>query len=119
MPQQAEQAEDDFLNALLSGSDSVSASPLWSPSPSDSGISDDPPSDQMDSPERPESPPDAHFFGAGPQTKAILKGNVSTEPSNVLINIHKFYIILLIKSFSFTSQNLRGISLVREFPLNR
>uniref|UniRef100_A0A3B5LKK0 BZIP domain-containing protein n=1 Tax=Xiphophorus couchianus TaxID=32473 RepID=A0A3B5LKK0_9TELE len=52
MPQPAEQADADFLNALLSGSDSVSASPLWSPSPSDSGISEDPPSDQMDSPQQ-------------------------------------------------------------------
>uniref|UniRef100_A0A8C9YUM1 cAMP responsive element binding protein 3-like 3a n=1 Tax=Sander lucioperca TaxID=283035 RepID=A0A8C9YUM1_SANLU len=51
MLQPAEQADDDFLNALLSGSDSVSGSPLWSPSPSDSGISEDPPSDQMDSPQ--------------------------------------------------------------------
>ncbi|XP_012736383.2 cyclic AMP-responsive element-binding protein 3-like protein 3-A isoform X1 [Fundulus heteroclitus] len=81
MPQPAEQADDDFLNALLSGSDSVSASPLWSPSPSDSGISEDPPSDQMDSPQRPESPPDAHFFGTGPPTKAALEANVSTDPN--------------------------------------
>uniref|UniRef100_A0A3P9K2V7 cAMP responsive element binding protein 3-like 3a n=1 Tax=Oryzias latipes TaxID=8090 RepID=A0A3P9K2V7_ORYLA len=52
MLQPAEQADEDFLNALLSGGDSVAASsPLWSsPSPSDSGISEDPPSDQMDSP---------------------------------------------------------------------
>ncbi|XP_070817713.1 cyclic AMP-responsive element-binding protein 3-like protein 3-A [Chaetodon trifascialis] len=76
--QPAEQAEDDFLNALLTGSDSVSGSPLWSPSPSDSGISEDPPSDQMDSPQRPESPPgDAQYFGTGPQTKAALEANVS------------------------------------------
>ncbi|XP_015251517.1 PREDICTED: cyclic AMP-responsive element-binding protein 3-like protein 3-A [Cyprinodon variegatus] len=77
MPQPAEQSEDDFLNALLSGSDSVSASPLWSPSPSDSGISEDPPSDQMDSPQRPESPPDAHFFATGPLAKAALEANKS------------------------------------------
>ncbi|XP_005795778.1 cyclic AMP-responsive element-binding protein 3-like protein 3-A [Xiphophorus maculatus] len=81
MPQPAEQAGADFLNALLSGSDSVSASPLWSPSPSDSGISEDPPSDQMDSPQRPESPPDTHFFGAGLQAKAVLEANVSSDPN--------------------------------------
>ncbi|XP_076583306.1 cyclic AMP-responsive element-binding protein 3-like protein 3-A [Chaetodon auriga] len=76
--QPAGQAEDDFLNALLTGSDSVSGSPLWSPSPSDSGISEDPPSDQMDSPQRPESPPgDAQYFSTGPQTKAALEANVS------------------------------------------
>ncbi|XP_056234934.1 cyclic AMP-responsive element-binding protein 3-like protein 3-A [Seriola aureovittata] len=75
-----EQADDDFLNALLSGSDSVSGSPLWSPSPSDSGISEDPTSDQMDSPQRPESPPgDAQYFSKRPQTKAALEANVSID----------------------------------------
>ncbi|XP_018522838.1 LOW QUALITY PROTEIN: cyclic AMP-responsive element-binding protein 3-like protein 3-A [Lates calcarifer] len=74
------QADDDFLNALLSGSDSVSGSPLWSPSPSDSGISEDPPSDQMDSPQRPESPPgDAQYFSKRPQTKAALEANISID----------------------------------------
>ncbi|XP_068582120.1 cyclic AMP-responsive element-binding protein 3-like protein 3-A [Cebidichthys violaceus] len=80
MLQPAEQANDDFLNALLSGSDSVSGSPLWPSSPTDSGISEDPPSDQMDSPQRPESPPrDAQYFGGRPQTKAGLEAGVSTD----------------------------------------
>uniref|UniRef100_A0A8C6SZK4 cAMP responsive element binding protein 3-like 3a n=1 Tax=Neogobius melanostomus TaxID=47308 RepID=A0A8C6SZK4_9GOBI len=57
MLQPPNQANDDFLTALLSGSDSVPGSPLWSPSQSDSGISEDPHSDHMDSPLRPESPP--------------------------------------------------------------
>ncbi|XP_023144859.1 cyclic AMP-responsive element-binding protein 3-like protein 3-A isoform X1 [Amphiprion ocellaris] len=75
-----EQGDDYFLNALLSGSESVSASPLWSPSPSDSGISEDPPSDQMDSPGRPESPPgDNQSFGIKPPTKAALEANVSID----------------------------------------
>ncbi|XP_042339750.1 cyclic AMP-responsive element-binding protein 3-like protein 3-A [Plectropomus leopardus] len=78
MLQPAEQADNDFLNALLSGNDSVSGSPVWSPSPSDSGISEDPPSDQMDSPQRPESPPeDTQYFGMMPQTKAALEANVN------------------------------------------
>lgn len=47
----------DFLNALLSGTHSTSGSPLWPPSPSDSGISEDPHSDQNDSPPPPGSPP--------------------------------------------------------------
>lgn len=77
-----EHADDDFLSALLSGSDSVSGSPLWSPSPSDSGISEDPPSDQMDSPQRSESPAgDAQYFGTRPQTKAALEANVSIDLS--------------------------------------
>ncbi|KAJ8278856.1 hypothetical protein COCON_G00059220 [Conger conger] len=63
----------NFLNALLSGSDSVSESPLWSPSPSDSGISEDPHSDQMDSPPPPDSPPlEPHCLRALANTKSAL-----------------------------------------------
>ncbi|XP_061593689.1 cyclic AMP-responsive element-binding protein 3-like protein 3-A [Cololabis saira] len=80
MLQPAQQADEDFLNALLTGGHSVKASPLWSPSPSDSGISEDPPSDQMDSPHRPESPPEeTECFGPIPPSKAALDGNVSTD----------------------------------------
>ncbi|XP_059197991.1 cyclic AMP-responsive element-binding protein 3-like protein 3-A [Centropristis striata] len=80
MLQPVEQTDDDFLNAILSGKDSVSGSPLWSPSPSDSGISEDPPSDQMDSPQRPESPHgDAQYFNMRPQTKADLEANISID----------------------------------------
>ncbi|XP_071388338.1 cyclic AMP-responsive element-binding protein 3-like protein 3-A [Centroberyx affinis] len=80
MLQPAAQADSDFLNALLSGSDSVSGSPLWSPSPSDSGISEDPPSDHMDSPQRPESPPgEPQYFSPQPQTKAALEANFSID----------------------------------------
>lgn len=82
-----EHANDDFLSVLLSGNDSVSGSPLWSPSPSDSGISEDPSSDQMDSPQRSESPPgDAQYFGAKPQTKAALEANVSIDLSKSQIS---------------------------------
>uniref|UniRef100_A0A672MXV3 Cyclic AMP-responsive element-binding protein 3-like protein 3-A n=1 Tax=Sinocyclocheilus grahami TaxID=75366 RepID=A0A672MXV3_SINGR len=43
---------DNFLDSLLQASDGVSqpCSPLWVSSPSDSGISDDTPSDHLDSP---------------------------------------------------------------------
>uniref|UniRef100_A0A671K6A3 Cyclic AMP-responsive element-binding protein 3-like protein 3-A n=1 Tax=Sinocyclocheilus anshuiensis TaxID=1608454 RepID=A0A671K6A3_9TELE len=49
---------DNFLDSLLQGSDGVSqpCSPLWVPSPSDSGISDDTPSDHLDSPPPSASP---------------------------------------------------------------
>ncbi|XP_051977454.1 cyclic AMP-responsive element-binding protein 3-like protein 3-A isoform X1 [Xyrauchen texanus] len=50
------QGSEDF-NALLGGCDSVSGSPDWSPSPSDSGISEDPHSDHIDSPPPTGSPP--------------------------------------------------------------
>lgn len=76
------QADDDFLNALLTGSDSVTGSPLWSPSPSDSGISEDPPSDQIDSPLCPESPPeDTQYLVTRPQSKAALEASISIDLS--------------------------------------
>uniref|UniRef100_A0A8C2YQS6 cAMP responsive element binding protein 3 like 3 n=1 Tax=Chinchilla lanigera TaxID=34839 RepID=A0A8C2YQS6_CHILA len=43
---------DDFLSSILGPSDSASSSPTWSPAASDSGISDDLPSDPQDSPPR-------------------------------------------------------------------
>ncbi|KAF4097703.1 cyclic AMP-responsive element-binding protein 3-like protein 3-A isoform X2 [Onychostoma macrolepis] len=51
------QGNEEFFNALLGGYDSVSGSPVWSPSPSDSGISEDPHSDHIDSPPPTASPP--------------------------------------------------------------
>lgn len=88
MLQVAEQADKDFLNALLTGSDSVSGSPLWSPSPSDSGISEDPPSDQIDSPQRPESPHgDLQYFGAVAKTQAVQEANISPDLSES--QVHK------------------------------
>lgn len=73
--QSSDQANDDFLNALLSGNDSVPGSPLWSPSHSDSGISEDPHSDHMDSPLRPESPPggETQHYSPGIQIKSDLE----------------------------------------------
>ncbi|XP_012585357.1 PREDICTED: cyclic AMP-responsive element-binding protein 3-like protein 3 isoform X2 [Condylura cristata] len=43
---------DDFLNCILASGDSVPSSPLWSPAASDSGISEDLPSDPQDTPPR-------------------------------------------------------------------
>lgn len=43
---------EDFLNSILGSGDSVSDSPSWSPATSDSGVSEDPHSDQHDSPPR-------------------------------------------------------------------
>ncbi|XP_056613807.1 LOW QUALITY PROTEIN: cyclic AMP-responsive element-binding protein 3-like protein 3-A [Triplophysa dalaica] len=58
------QGSKDFYNAILGGSDSVYGSPVWSPSPSDSGISEDPPSDHIDSPPPTGSPPTGTRFVA-------------------------------------------------------
>lgn len=71
---------DTFLHVLLGGNDSVSGSPLWSPSPSDSGISEDPPSDQMDSPQRPESPPcEPSYPSPLSHIKAALEADFSID----------------------------------------
>ncbi|XP_025717191.1 cyclic AMP-responsive element-binding protein 3-like protein 3 isoform X2 [Callorhinus ursinus] len=43
---------DDFLNSILTSGDSVPSSPIWSPAASDSGISEDLPSDLPDTPPR-------------------------------------------------------------------
>ncbi|KAM9369156.1 LOW QUALITY PROTEIN: cyclic AMP-responsive element-binding protein 3-like protein 3 [Phaethornis superciliosus] len=43
---------EDFLSSILGSGDSVLDSPSWSPAASDSGVSEDPPSDQLDSPPR-------------------------------------------------------------------
>ncbi|XP_075300548.1 cyclic AMP-responsive element-binding protein 3-like protein 3 isoform X2 [Opisthocomus hoazin] len=43
---------EDFLSSILGSGDSASDSPSWSPATSDSGVSEDPPSDQLDSPPR-------------------------------------------------------------------
>ncbi|XP_023653984.1 cyclic AMP-responsive element-binding protein 3-like protein 3-A isoform X1 [Paramormyrops kingsleyae] len=76
-------SSDTFMDTLLSRNDSLSASgsPLWSPSPSDSGISEDPPSDHMDSPPPPESPPlETQCFHSPPVRTVALEhmdGDVS------------------------------------------
>ncbi|XP_069646322.1 cyclic AMP-responsive element-binding protein 3-like protein 3 isoform X2 [Haliaeetus albicilla] len=46
------QDSEDFLSSILGSGDSASDSPSWSPAASDSGVSEDPPSDQLDSPPR-------------------------------------------------------------------
>ncbi|XP_045400850.1 cyclic AMP-responsive element-binding protein 3-like protein 3 isoform X2 [Lemur catta] len=43
---------DDFLSSILGSGDSAPSSPLWSPAASDSGISEDLPSDPQDTPPR-------------------------------------------------------------------
>ncbi|KFW76358.1 Cyclic AMP-responsive element-binding protein 3-like 3, partial [Manacus vitellinus] len=46
------QDSEDFLSSILGSGDSASDSPSWSSATSDSGVSEDPPSDQHDSPPR-------------------------------------------------------------------
>nr|XP_028569755.1 cyclic AMP-responsive element-binding protein 3-like protein 3 [Podarcis muralis]XP_028569757.1 cyclic AMP-responsive element-binding protein 3-like protein 3 [Podarcis muralis] len=44
------QENEDFINSILGAPDAALDSPSWSPAASDSGISEDPSSDQLDSP---------------------------------------------------------------------
>ncbi|KAM9515807.1 cyclic AMP-responsive element-binding protein 3-like protein 3 isoform 1-T1 [Guaruba guarouba] len=44
------QDSEDFLSSILGSGDSASGSPSWSPATSDSGVCEDPSSDQLDSP---------------------------------------------------------------------
>uniref|UniRef100_A0A3B1ICA1 cAMP responsive element binding protein 3-like 3b n=1 Tax=Astyanax mexicanus TaxID=7994 RepID=A0A3B1ICA1_ASTMX len=61
---QHEDVDDHFLDSLLCMSECLSdpGSPLWAPSPCDSGISEDPPSDQRETPPPPSSPLFQTFF---------------------------------------------------------
>ncbi|XP_074795650.1 cyclic AMP-responsive element-binding protein 3-like protein 3 isoform X2 [Natator depressus] len=61
------QENEDFLSSILGSGDSCSDSPTWSPAASDSGISEDPNSDQLDSPQHyvPTGSPEG-YSDAGP-----------------------------------------------------
>ncbi|XP_069073619.1 cyclic AMP-responsive element-binding protein 3-like protein 3 [Pleurodeles waltl] len=63
---------DEFLNSLLVPSDSSPDSTLWSPAASDSGISDDPQSDQVDSPQQ-YVPIDSPGYGDAGQVEAMYQ----------------------------------------------
>lgn len=59
---------EDFLNCILGSGDSVPSSPLWSPADSDSGISEDLPSDPQDTPPHnvpATAPGGCHFSDSG------------------------------------------------------
>ncbi|ETE63660.1 hypothetical protein L345_10574, partial [Ophiophagus hannah] len=59
------QENDDFINSILGAANTVLDSPSWSPAASDSGISEDPNSDQLDSPPHyvPTGSPEAYSDG--------------------------------------------------------
>ncbi|XP_036315817.1 cyclic AMP-responsive element-binding protein 3-like protein 3 isoform X2 [Pipistrellus kuhlii] len=59
---------DDFLSCILGSGDSAPSSPLWSPADSDSGISEDLPSDPQDTPPHnvpTATPAGCHFSESG------------------------------------------------------
>ncbi|RXM94291.1 Relaxin-3 receptor 1 [Acipenser ruthenus] len=76
---------EDFLNSLLGAGDSVSSSPLWSPATSDSGISEDPHSDQLDSPQHCQTPDSPAVYQPAPtQIEHPCLGTASTEPPQAM-----------------------------------
>uniref|UniRef100_A0A8C5SD47 cAMP responsive element binding protein 3 like 3 n=1 Tax=Laticauda laticaudata TaxID=8630 RepID=A0A8C5SD47_LATLA len=64
-PWMAQEENDDFINSILGAANTVLDSPSWSPAASDSGISEDPNSDQQDSPPHylPTGSPEAYSDG--------------------------------------------------------
>ncbi|KAM3852461.1 cyclic AMP-responsive element-binding protein 3-like protein 3 [Vipera latastei] len=60
------QENEDFINSILGAANTVLDSPRWSPATSDSGISEDPHSDQLDSPPHyvPTGSPEAYSDGS-------------------------------------------------------
>uniref|UniRef100_A0A8C8S3Z5 cAMP responsive element binding protein 3 like 3 n=1 Tax=Pelusios castaneus TaxID=367368 RepID=A0A8C8S3Z5_9SAUR len=76
---------EDFLSSILGSGESGLDSPGWSPAASDSGISEDPNSDQLDSPQHyvPTSSPEGYSDG-GPNEPAYpypKSGQVPPAPS--------------------------------------
>ncbi|XP_005083329.1 cyclic AMP-responsive element-binding protein 3-like protein 3 isoform X2 [Mesocricetus auratus] len=69
---------DDFLNSILGPGDSDPSSPLWSPADSDSGISEDLPSDPQDTP--PHSSPGASAAAARCHPSQRDKGPCPSYP---------------------------------------
>ncbi|XP_040846562.1 cyclic AMP-responsive element-binding protein 3-like protein 3 isoform X1 [Ochotona curzoniae] len=56
---------NDLLSSILGSADSAPGSPLWSPAASDSGISDDLPSDPSDTPAGGYHPAESHSYARG------------------------------------------------------
>ncbi|KAM7379186.1 hypothetical protein PAMP_004756 [Pampus punctatissimus] len=83
---------DDFLDALLGGSDSSSApaSPLWSPCTTDSDIYEDLPTDPTETPHPPSCKPFSAFYVQSlPQPPPLQQppGNLSNEMTDVSIDL--------------------------------
>ncbi|XP_034802564.1 cyclic AMP-responsive element-binding protein 3-like protein 3 isoform X3 [Pan paniscus] len=83
---------DDFLSSILGSGDSLPSSPLWSPEGSDSGISEDLPSDPQDTPPRSgpaTSPAGCHPAqpGKGPCLSYHPGNSCSTTPPGPVIQV--------------------------------
>ncbi|KAM6463633.1 cyclic AMP-responsive element-binding protein 3-like protein 3 [Liasis olivaceus] len=80
------QENEDFINSILGATNTVLDSPSWSPAASDSGISEDPNSDQLDSPSHyvPTGSPGAYSDGSSPNDLAFAPCQDSCQALPVL-----------------------------------
>ncbi|XP_027657169.2 cyclic AMP-responsive element-binding protein 3-like protein 3 isoform X4 [Falco cherrug] len=87
------QDSEDFLSSILGSGDSVSDSPSWSPAASDSGVSEDPPSDQLDSPPRccDGGPSEVLYPYAGPCRGLPLPGGTGVLHPEVSIDLDMWH----------------------------
>lgn len=89
MSLQGAQDSEDFLSSILGSRDSMSDSPSCSPAPSDSGVSEDPPSDQLDSPPRCSDggPSEVLYPYANPCQALPLPGGAGVQQPEVSIDL--------------------------------
>ncbi|XP_059687625.1 cyclic AMP-responsive element-binding protein 3-like protein 3 [Gavia stellata] len=87
------QDSEDFLSSILGSGDSASDSPSWSPAASDSGVSEDPPSDQLDSPPRfcDGGPSEALYPYANPCRAMPLPGGPGVPHAEVSIDLDMWH----------------------------
>ncbi|XP_039622895.1 cyclic AMP-responsive element-binding protein 3-like protein 3-A isoform X1 [Polypterus senegalus] len=79
-----EQDSNELLNTLLCPGESVSGSPLWSPATSDSGISEEPSSDQPDSPQQSQGPDSPYLYHPPSYVKSTFSHTASMNPEQVM-----------------------------------
>uniref|UniRef100_A0A8C5SBD9 cAMP responsive element binding protein 3 like 3 n=1 Tax=Laticauda laticaudata TaxID=8630 RepID=A0A8C5SBD9_LATLA len=94
------QENDDFINSILGAANTVLDSPSWSPAASDSGISEDPNSDQQDSPPHylPTGSPEAYSDGDlayvpcqdSCQALPVLKGPTTELREDISIDFSEY-----------------------------
>ncbi|KAM6040366.1 cyclic AMP-responsive element-binding protein 3-like protein 3 isoform 2-T2 [Theristicus caerulescens] len=87
------QDSEDFLSSILGSGDSALDSPSWSPATSDSGVSEDPPSDQLDSPPRccDGGPSEVPYAYANPCRALPLPGGAEVLHPEVSIDLDMWH----------------------------
>ncbi|XP_064031243.1 cyclic AMP-responsive element-binding protein 3-like protein 3 [Pogoniulus pusillus] len=87
------QDSDNFIRSILGPRDSALDSPSWSPATSDSGVSEDPPSDQLDSSPRScdGGPSEVLYPFANPCQALPLPGAAGVQHSEVSIDLDMWH----------------------------